>query len=257
MELAPYKGGSGPGGYERVYINHKDRCFWSSDDFIANGYDNAKSLDIIMLGIIGNRAFWPRKKKSEVDDTESIKADLAEDMKNKGPYCTSPNGYDGYPRAHFPWSDYAAHNSGFARRAENLECLSCPFTKWDDDTSGYPCQARYYVPFVTAKDASSPIRVLDFTQSGITQVKAFVSPILNKNKFLFEEWTNITLKTRENKGREFTVPSFKHNLTSAHPPTPGDQARLAMAWREAREALSRPPSTGGGTSKLTGLQMGS
>lgn len=260
MEIERVKGGSGPGGYERFYINHQTGHFERS-----NSRGVMKTMQIIMLGVVGHREYWPPSQGDD-GDTEAFGSyhtrGLAVDraiLRKQGPYCKSPNGITGYPRPHFPWAEFAnqggpgMHGDGPVLKKESLDCISCPFASWHDQ---HPqCLGRYRIPFIF-DPGDRNIKVLDLTQSGITQAKKFLVPILETGANIQEHPVKIILKSRVSDKVDFCVPKF---FECTDPEMYGaDPLALQKMWGESYQALTRgegPPSTGG--RGLTGLQMGS
>lgn len=244
MELGTFKTShrpQQPPRYPTIRVDHNRASFVTPND--AGVLDLRRELTFIGLGLLRERAMWPRDEQRAVFGNR--------------PLCKSGDAVTGAPGLHFPWHDYEnpapPAADGSRPKADAIPCDGCNFRAWNGREQPQ-CQQTWVIPaLVVATSPGAPmvnpetVRLLQFSASGIRELEAYLKPYRDQGRPMYETVTKVQLQKVSKGGRNYASPKF----TSVASTDPEYHGLYSFFLREVREYLA-PKSD---APKLIGLPL--
>jgi len=210
MELADFQPNQGPGGYQRIYLDHKNGGFKFSGDHPPVDY-----VTVIPLGLIKQRRLWLEKDNGAKCG------------------CKSADAEQGRPTHLFPRETYEA-TIPINIDEQMPSCTTCPFARYD---SRPKCQEKWYVPVLMSEDKYdiNTIYIMEFSQSGIAILKQWFKDIIENGKRPWDIFAEIKSKKRINGNNTFMIPEVASQWDVAGPTYEDEE--YVKALREVKAHL--------------------
>lgn len=201
----------------RISIDHKKGCF--VDSMSGEEFDK---LQVIPLGVVGQRVLWPPDMEDEPSD----------------PLCKSLDAVRGKPGEEFPWKASGYKKSDVDAEG-HLDCAACPLKDWDSHPKKDMawCTEQITVPVLRqlANGKISPA-LITFQRSAMGNARKYFQSFATSGEPPFVAYLTITLEMRKRGSNPYGVPLFKRGgLTDedAHD-------EFAEQFRSIREFLRTP-----------------
>ena len=231
MELAEFVPNQGPGGYQRIYIDHKQGGFKFSGD-----HEPVDKVSIVPLGLVKQRRLWLEKDNGAKCG------------------CKSPDASNGRPTHIFPEDTYRLTHPTIDVKEQMPACETCPFAKWD--ARPYKCQEKWYVPVLMWESVFShhdngaevfqryldnTVYIMEFSQSAIKHLREWFKKMLGEGRKPWEITSDISTKKLINGNSTFMIPVMKDVVDTG---AGLDDEYYVQLFREVRDMLTKDAMRG-------------